>query len=207
MQLKITMILNKIMIIMSAAAFAIVLGFLYVCRYLSEYRKAYLAIGCLVICAMFIIFYLLETFLDKYFIEKMVKDGKIALANIIEAKKVRIVGDSACRGYLLYELQADVCDQNLKCFHTSFVERFDVSVKEIPIGTVYITYDENDPDRLSLIPTAYLYRSGNLEGIVRKYEGDRNIDIKYVYVYYKKGFIISTMKRHWDMSKNYAGAE
>ena len=201
MQLKITIILNRIMIIMSVATIAIVFGFLYVCRYLPEYKKSYLAAGCLVVCAMFISFWLLETWLDKYFIEKMVKSEKIALANITEAKRVRMVGDSACRGYLLYELQADVYDQNLKRFHTSFVEKFDVTVKEIPIGTVYITYDENNPDKLSLIPTMLLYRFHNLEGIVRKYEGDRNIDIKYLYVYYRKGFIMSTMKKHWDMSK------
>ena len=195
MQLKITKILNKILIGISLITIAIIGGFFYVSKDVPGFLKTYLTIGCIVVCVMFIAFWQLELRLDKYFIEKMVKNEKIALANITEATKVRMVGDSVFRGYWLYNVQVDIYDpKTFRCIHTSFVEKFDLSVEQVPTGTVYLAYDENMPDCISLIPLVLLYQFPELEKIVKRYESKKNIPIKYVDVYYKRGFVIRTMK-------------
>ncbi len=154
-----------------------------------------------VISTVFLIFFkYYENNADKNIINKMVKDGYIALAKITDTTFERIIKDSNNRKYPIWCLKVEFYDKDLKKHEGVIYEKFNSSMTRLPNGFVYITYDPNKPDHMFVIPNILLAVYEDIETLISNYETNIK-DIRYLNVYYKQGLIIERYKESLKKSK------
>jgi len=190
MQLRVAKLLNKLLL---------VIGALIICGgalvfYLSKlYPNLKLLFICLFIVASVIlmaVFRWFEARWDKKIITKMAAEGKIALANITETRRIMPMRDSSFVSYWLYEFKSEMYDGKRKKSEKTFYEKMNRDTDEIPCGTVYVTYDETKPGQVFIIPNVMISHMAHLAPVVKRYEDDKKIRIKYLDVYYNKGIVL-----------------
>ena len=152
----------------------------------------------------YFIFKMAENNYDKRMIQKMVLKGDIALANIKSAKAVKHIKDTSGKHYHLWEVQVEYYDQQFKKHEYTLIDKFNVNLREIPNGTVYITHNENKPHQKFFVQNVMIGHVPSLQPIVAAYEKNKKLPIKYLNVYYNDGIIIETFE---TSMKNKAEAE
>lgn len=140
-------------------------------------------------------FKMFENNYDKRMIQKMVLNGDIALANIKSAKPIHLIRDSSFKNYHLWEIEIEFYDKQFKKHTDTIIDKMNVMLKEIPNGSVYITYNENKPERKFIIQNVMIGHVPTLQPIVAAYENNKNIPIKYLNAYYRDGMIVETYKQ------------
>ena len=169
--------------------------YLYINRELWADKKALvlvpMMIGIFVILAIYVWY---ETNCDKLIIRKMVNNNKIALAYIKSGGYVRVIRDSKLKNHVLWKLELTVYTQDGQTIETSTIEKFAPFQTSIPSGNVYVTYDENKPDHIFIIPNAVIGSYPELQPIVEAYENNKKIKITYLNAYYDQGIVLKTFK-------------
>ena len=145
----------------------------------------------------------LEINWDRYLIQKMILNGQIGLAEITSAQPLYKIKDSASKFYRLFQIDVVLKDLELNNVKLTFYEKFNIDVRTIPTGNVYITYDPLKPNRIFIIPNGTIARFTNLAPIINFYE-QSNIRIKYLDVIEDSGLVIRTYKeslKQYDTDK------
>ena len=140
----------------------------------------------------YFVFKTAENNYDKRMIQKMVMKGEIALAQIKSAKAVKHIKDTSGKHYHLWEVEVEYYDQQFKKHKYTLIDKFNVNLREIPNGTVYITNNEAKPHQKFFVQNVMIGHIPSLQPIVAAYEKNKLIPIKYLNVYYKDGIIIET---------------
>ena len=187
MQLKIAKILNQALLIVALLVIAMVAFGFYISRNYPNFRYVYIVI-CVILCGGLSVFFrYLEANWDKRVITKMALDSKIALVNIKNAGRELPMRDSSLISYWLYRFEGELYPQNGAGKPVTFYEKMSGATKEIPNGSVYVTYDERKPAQIFIIPTDLLARIPALADVAAGYEKREDIKVKYLYAYYNRG--------------------
>lgn len=202
MQLKIYQKLNQLLLALLATT---VLLIIFIIMNLSKFgdHKMLILIGFLLYSfACFFIFKLIETNWDKHLVQKMALNNQIVLARIKKAEGLMYIKDSAGKYYVLWQLTVDFWDHDMKKHETHLVEKISPSVKNIPFGNIYITYNPEKPEQLFVVPNVMIGNLPDMMPIVAAYEKNKAIPIKYLNVYYKDGMIIETFETSLKSQNN-----
>lgn len=201
MQLKIYYKLNMILSAMLIGI--VILGVTIAINFesIQEYKELIFIGYFLLTMGSFFGFKLYEVNYDKRMIQKMVINGNIAIANIKSAKAIKYIRDTSFKSYHLWEITVEYYDLQFKKHEYTLVEKMNLLVKEIPNGTVYITHDENKPDQKFIIQNVMIGHVPSLQPIVKAYEDNKNIPIKYLNAYYRDGMIIETYQQSLKSKK------
>ena len=157
-------------------------------------KNKFLIIGLLVIFSTIFIFTFryYESNADKKIINKMVFEGKIALARIDGGNFNRFIKDTKGIKYPIWDLDVTIYNTDGATKKLKMLDKFSSIQTRIPTGFVYITYDETSENSF-IVPNLLLGAFDNSTELVKKYE--KNIkQIKYLNVYYHKGIVIETYK-------------
>ncbi|MDR2182526.1 MAG: hypothetical protein LBN92_07600 [Treponema sp.] len=194
MQVLIARTLNKILLLFGAVIIILFAGIFAARRYFSEYARWYLLAFVIISIALAVIFRYLEENWDKNIITKMAKAGKIALANIRGGKRLMKIRDTFFRAYWIYELEGDLYNGDHEKLARTFQEKMNIEMNDIPRGSVYVTYDEQKPRQIFIIPNALIGNLPNLVPLVRAYENDKNLPVKYLDAHYNRGMVLRTFR-------------
>jgi ABC-type multidrug transport system fused ATPase/permease subunit len=194
MQLLIAKMLNRIFLLFSVVVLALFGGIFVVSRFFPAYvRWQILAFG--VVSIVLSLFYrYLEGNWDKGVIRKMAGNGKIGLMNIKGGKRLTAIKDSSFKSYWIYELEGDLYNSEHVKLQKTFQEKMNSETKEIPAGSVYVTYDETKPAQIFIIPNAMIGSLPNLMPLVQAYEKDTKITVKYLDAHYNRGMVLRTFQ-------------
>lgn len=207
MQLKIYQRLNQLLILIFVSivvfGIAVVLNF----NRLENMKTLIFAFFMLYSLGCYFIFKMIENNWDKRLIQKMAIANQVVVANIREAKPYLHIKDSSSKHYNLWEITVDYYDHDLNRHEYTLFERMNASVEMIPHGTVFLTHDENKPNRKFIIPNVIVSHIESLMPIVQKYEKTKAINIKYLNVYYNTGIVIETYKESLKNQKNNSKVE
>ncbi len=164
-------------------------------------RRVEVIILIIVISTLFLIWFKwYENNCDKHIINKMVKEGHVALAYIKDGKFERIIKDSNNRKYPVWRMVVDVYDKDLNKKELVMYDKFNTSQTKMPKGYIYVTYDPNDEERMFVVPNMLLGTYDGAEELVTKYE--HNIaDIRYLNAYFMQGMVIETYKKSLNKAK------
>ncbi|MCL2565570.1 MAG: hypothetical protein FWE24_07165 [Defluviitaleaceae bacterium] len=196
MQLKIARILNKALVYMAVLVVLMLAGGFYITLTFPDYFFHYI-VGCVIaLMVLLLIFRYYEANWDKKVIIKMALNKKIALVNIESASRELPMRDSGFRNYWLYSFEGTLYPQEGGGISVKFYEKMSADTKEIPTGSVYVTYDERKPAQIFIVPTDLLARIPYLEDVVKSYENRDDVDCRYLYAYYKHGM---ELKRYQDI--------
>jgi hypothetical protein len=195
MQVLIARTLNKILLLFTVAVVALFAGIFVVGRYWPDYRGYYIGVFIFISIVLALYFKYLEDRWDKKIILRMAKAGKVALMELKGGKRVMPLRDTALKTYWIYELEGRLWNNEHVPLEKTFQEKMNVDTEEIPRGFVYVTYDEQKPRQIFIIPNAMIGSLANLMPLVADYEKDRNINIKYLDAHYNKGMEIKTFKK------------
>jgi hypothetical protein len=124
----------------------------------------------------------------------MAKSGKIALMNIHGGKRLVPLRDTSLKQYWIYELEGELYNREHVPLKKTFQEKMNKDTNEIPQGTVYVSYDEQKPRQIFIIPNALIGNLANLIPLVAEYEKDNKISIKYLDAHYNRGMVLKTFK-------------
>jgi len=194
MQLKIYQKLNQILIGMIIVFLAIIIVIILNFSKLDSTLKIIVVIGFFALTLLaFFGFKTLEINWDRYLIQKMILNGQIGLAEITNTSPLYKIKDSSSKFYRLFQIDVVLKDLELNNIKLTFYEKFNINVRTIPTGNVYITYNPNKPNRLFIIPNGTIARFTNLAPIVSFYEKSK-IKIKYLDVIEDNGLVIRTYK-------------
>jgi len=194
MQLRIAKLLNKLL---AVVGLLILIGggiMFYSVRLYPDLRIFFIGIFVVVSIILMTIYRWFEARWDKRVITRMAQDGKIALVNISGAKRIMPMRDTGFVSYWLYEFQSELYDNECNKIEKVFYEKMNRETNEIPSGSVYVTYDETKPGQVFIIPNVMISHMPHLAPIVKQYEEDKTIRIKYLDVYYNKGIVIKNFK-------------
>jgi hypothetical protein len=159
-----------------------------------EYLKLYSA-GFVLVSVILVVFYKwMENSWDKRVITRMVRAGKIALVNIKSAKRLLPLRDTSFTSYWIYEFQGTLYDHDHGALEKTFYEKMNRDTGEIPQGSVYVTYDKTKPDQIFIIPGALIQSLPDLMPVIKGYENDKKLTVKYLDAYYHKGMVLKTFK-------------
>lgn len=193
MQLKIAKIINSLLIVLTVIILALAGGYIFVYNRYPEFRTTYLIIFVLVAIGLMLFFRWMEEGWDKRVITRMVKDGKVALANIKHSERVMRMRDSTFTNFWLYEFVADLVTPDLVNLNeVKFWEKMNADTQQIPNGSVFVTYDPEKPTQIFVVPNVLISQLPELMPVVRKIEA--NASIRYLDAYYNKGMVIKSMK-------------
>ena len=195
MQLKIAKQLNYFLIFIFLIMVALGIAVFYYAGKYPDMKILLIGIFLAVGVALLVFYRWLETYWDKNIITRMAQNQKIALANIKVGKRIGPMRDSSFTNYWLYEFDAILYDTKTHTpFEKTFYEKMSRKTDAVPSGSVYVTYDEDKPSQLFVLPTALISHLPILAPIVQQYEDDKNLKIRYLDVYYDKGIVIKTFR-------------
>jgi hypothetical protein len=194
MQVFIARTLNKILLLFVAVIAILFAGIFVVGYYRPGYRAYYIGGFIFVSIILAVYFKYLEDYWDKRIITRMAKDGKIALMNISGGKRIVPLRDTSLRTYWIYELEGELWNREHVPMRKIFQEKMNADTKEIPQGFVYVTYDEQKPRQMFIIPNTIIGNLPNLMPLVADYEKDAKINVKYLDAHYNKGIVLRTFK-------------
>jgi hypothetical protein len=195
MQVLIARTLNKILLLFVGVIVILFAGIFVVGYYRPGYRAYYIGVFIFVSLVLAIYFKYLEDYWDKRIIMRMAKDGKVALMNISGGKRLMPLRDTSLRTYWIYELEGELWNREHVPIRKSFQEKMNTDTDEIPQGFVYVTYDEQKPRQIFIIPNAMIGNLPNLMPLVADYEKDGKINIKYLDAHYNRGMVLKTFKK------------
>lgn len=147
------------------------------------------------------IYKFLENNIDKILLQKKVFNGDVVLANITSAKYITAFRDSGFRTYVLMQLEVTYYDEDMHAHPATLVEKMNKDCMKIPHGTVYMTYDEKNPDNGMIVQNVMISRLPELMPLVQKYENEKSINIKYLDVHYDNGLVIQTFNQTFKKQK------
>lgn len=127
---------------------------------------------------------------DRNIIRKMVKNGDVAMIKINGGSLYRIIRDARLKNKVLWKLDVEVFDQDMKSFKTEIVEKFSPTQTTIPTGYCFATYNPNKPKNILIIPNVIISSIGEYAPLVQEYEVKFNPT--YLNVYYNNGLLIKT---------------
>jgi hypothetical protein len=194
MQVFIARTLNKILLLFVAVIAVLFAGIFVVGYYRPGYRAYYIGVFIFVSIILALYFKYLEDYWDKRIIIRMAKDGKAALMNISGGKRIMPLRDTSLRTYWIYELEGELWNSGHVPIRKTFQEKMNIDTTEIPRGFVYVTYDEQKPRQIFIIPNAMIGNLPNLIPLVADYEKDSGIHIKYLDAHYNRGMVLRTFK-------------
>jgi hypothetical protein len=190
MQLRIAKLLNKLLAVIGLI---ILIGgglLFYFAGLFPDLRILFIGSFVIVSIALMIVYRWFESRWDKSVITRMARDGKIALANITGARRVMPMRDTGFISYWLYEFQSELYDNECNKIEKTFYEKMNSETDNVPMGSVYVTYDETKPGQIFIIPNVMISHLPQLAPIVKRYEDDKAISIKYLDAYYNKGMVL-----------------
>lgn len=194
MQLKVAKVLNQILMIIFVVIAALIALLFFLLPKMPELKWVFLGSFILTGIALLTVYRWLEQSWDKRVITRMAQDGKVALANIRSAELIQPMRDSGFVQYWLYEFKGELYDPKLNRIEKTFHEKMNYATREVPNGSVFVTYDEEKPDQIFIIPNDIISRIPSLAPIAAKFETDKRIGVKYLDVYYDKGINIRTFR-------------
>jgi len=195
MQFKIAKILNTVLIVITLIVVALVAGYLILVPRFPNIKTVYLIVSAVIVIGLLWTFKWLESRWDKKIITKMAQNGKIALMNIQSAERVLNMRDSSFASYWLYSFKGTMLTPELQVTEdVKFYEKMNIGTEDVPNGTVFVTYDENKPAQIFIIPTVIISHLPELAPMVQKMEKCKKLDIKYLSAYYNKGMVVKTFK-------------
>ena len=195
MQYKIYKILNSLLLMIIAVILLLVGGYFLMRAHQPDYLKVYIFSALVVTVVLLSVFKWLESRWDKKVIEKMARNGKIALADIHGAERVMVLRETNFNKYWLYKFDATIYDrEGNKIDGKPFYEKMNCATEQIPAGTVWITWDEAKPNQIFVIPNVIISHLPSLAATVLKYESNKKIPIKYLDVYYNEGMVIRSFR-------------
>jgi len=196
MQLKIANILNKALVYLAALVIFMIAGGFYVIQAFPDFLLPYM-VGCIILLMVFMfLFRYYEANWDKKVIIKMALNKKIALVNIESAERELHMRDSGFKSYWLYSFNGTLYPQSGAGIPIKFYEKMNSSAEQIPSGSVYVTYDEDKPSQIFIIPTDLLVNIPSLAEVTAAYEARDDIERRYLYAYYRQGMLL---KRYQDI--------
>lgn len=194
MQLKIYKRLNLFLSILLLITIGFIIGTFINNEYFGD-SIFYIFAGIFIFSIIvFLVFKMIEVNIDKQIVQRHAIKGNVAIANIKSATPIRKVRDSSAKSYNLWKIDADLYDQDLKKHSVEIIEKFNLNVKSVPKGSVYVTYNPNKPNDGLIIQNVIISHIHTLMPIVSKYENS-NIPIKYLSAYYNDGLVIETFKQ------------
>jgi ABC-type multidrug transport system fused ATPase/permease subunit len=194
MQLKVAKVLNQILLIIFVIVMALIALVIFMIPKMPELKWVFLGSFVLTGIALLTFFRWLEQTWDKRVITRMAQNGKVALANIRSAERIQPMRDSGFVSYWLYEFKGELYDPKLNRIEKKFYEKMNYATQEVPDGSVFVTYDEEKPDLIFIIPNDVVSRIPSLAPIAATFERDKRIEVKYLDVYYDKGINIRTFR-------------
>ncbi|MDR2111028.1 MAG: hypothetical protein LBP32_06945 [Spirochaetaceae bacterium] len=194
MQVLIARTLNKILLLFVAVIVILFAGIFVVGYYRPGYRPYYLGVFIFVSLVLALYFKYLEDYWDKGMITRMAKDGKVALMNLRGGRRLMPLRDTSLRTYWIYELEGELWNREHVPIPKTFQEKMHRDTQEIPQGFVYVTYDEQKPRQIGIIPNAIIGNLPLLIPLVEYYEKDRGINVTYLDAYYNQGMVLKTFK-------------
>ncbi|MDR2898725.1 MAG: hypothetical protein LBU94_00230 [Clostridiales bacterium] len=201
MQYRLARTLNTLFIFVALFIVAAWAAYIFLVPKDSDFSAYFMVVTILVSVFFAVMFLWLEQNLDKRMITSMAKNGDIAIANIKSARRLRPMRDSSFNQYWLYEFDVDVFDKSHNKHEITFCDKLSVYMEDVPQGSVFITYIENNPDKISIIPVSLISFLPQLKDIVTGYENDKSIRVKYLDVFYKKGLVLRTFQEAFNISK------
>ncbi|MDR2767317.1 MAG: hypothetical protein LBB82_03210 [Treponema sp.] len=205
MQVLIARTLNKILLLFGAVIIILFAGIFAARQYFPEYARWYLLAFVIISIALAVIFRYLEENWDKNIVTKMAKAGKIALVSIRGGKRLMKIRDTFFRSYWIYELEGDLYNGGHEKLVKTFQEKMNINMNDIPQGSVYVTYDEVNPRQIFIIPNALIGNLPALIPLVRDYENDKNLPVKYLDAHYNRGMVLQTFRSAVEKYRNRTG--
>lgn len=194
MQYKVAKLLNKLLVIITALILVLAAGYFVIYRYFPVYKTGYL-IGFVVVSVVALfLFHWLESQWDKRVITRMAKAGQIALATVTGGSRVMRMRDTAFVSYWLYEFQGVIHTPDGKSMERKFYEKMNFNTDKIPAGSFYVTYDEEKPSQIFIIPNALIANLPDLQPVVQRFENNKQLKIKYLDVHYNKGMVVRSFR-------------
>ncbi|MPM97412.1 hypothetical protein SDC9_144585 [bioreactor metagenome] len=207
MQLKIYQRLNQILLGLIIITLAIIGVIIFNFGKLDGTAKILIVIGFFVFTLVAILgFKTLEYNWDKYLIQKMILRGQVALAEIKSANPLYQIKDSSSKFYRLFQVEVVMKDLELQNVNLTVYEKFNINVRSIPNGNVYITYDAKKPNRLFIIPNGMIARFPSIAPIISFYE-NAGLKLKYLDVLDDEGLVIRTFKESLKIFDNQKNSE
>lgn len=159
--------------------------------------KIFLVLSGLVVFIFIAMFFVVryEQRADKNIITDMTENGEIALARINSGEFVRFARDSKLTRYVFWKLNCTLYLQDGRTIEKEVIDKFSPKQTKIPKGNIYVTYDENDPEKIFVIPNAVIATFPDLQPITESYENNKDIKLFYLNCYYNRGLIIETYKQ------------
>ena len=210
MQYKVAKILNSILVIITIVILVLAAGYFVIYNYAPKFKILYLILFVIVAVVLMGGFRWLEKNWDKRVITKMVQEGKIALANITGGSPVMKMRDATFTNYQLYEFEGTLYTPEGKQFAAKFYEKMNAETREIPQGSVYVTYDPEKPAQIFIVPNVLISHVPALAPIIQGFESNKQIRIKYLDAHYNRGMVIRTFReavaeqRHRENQKKLA---
>ncbi|MDR1930508.1 MAG: hypothetical protein LBQ44_07770 [Treponema sp.] len=194
MQVFLARTLNAILLLFSVVIIALFAGIFLVGRFWPDYRGYYIGVFAFVSIVITLYFKYLEDHWDKRIITRMAKSGKVALMHIRGGRRLMSMRDTSFTVYWIYELEGELWNREHVPLKKTFQEKMNKDTGEIPEGFVYVTYDEQKPRQVFIIPNAMIGNLPGLAPLVAGYEKDGAINIKYLDAHYNKGMVLKTFK-------------
>lgn len=207
MQLKVAKILNSMLILIMVIVVGLWALFIFYLRDAFPAARTAFLVGLIVLdLALFFFFKWMESTWDKRVITKMVKEGHVALASIKSGERIMPMRDSSFTKYWLYSFDAELFDTEGYKFEKTFYEKMNSEFGAAPAGFVYVTYDPDKPNQIFIVPNVMISHMPQLMPIVKSFEENKLINIKYLDAYYNKGMVLKTMRQSVkEQSKNVKG--
>jgi hypothetical protein len=195
MQVTLARIMNRLLILTAVFILLLLGALFYGVRQFPDLRM-YLLVGFIIAATALSVFYKwLENNWDKHIIIKMARAGKIALANIETGERYLPLRDSGFIRYWIYRFEGTLYDTEHKPMKKTFYEKMNFETDTIPPGSVYVTWDENKPAQIFIIPNALMGSLPQLAPLAAAYEKDTAIGVKYLDAHYNKGMVLRTFRQ------------
>jgi hypothetical protein len=202
MQVTLARILNRLLILICVLIAGLLALMFFGIRQYPAYRVYFIA-GFTVGATILSVFYKwLENGWDKQVITKMARAGKIALVNIEKGEPYLPLRDSGFKRYWIYRFEGTLYDRERKARQVSFFEKMNPETTGIPQGSVYVTWDEDKPGQIFIIPNALIGSLPQLARLVEAYEKDRAIKVKYLDAHYHRGMVLRSFRQAVTDYKN-----
>lgn len=195
MQVTLARILNRLLILVCLIVIGLFAAMFFGIRQYPAYR-VYFIVGFTVAATILSIFYKwLENGWDKQVITKMARSGKIALVNIEKGEPYLSLRDSGFKRYRIYRFEGTLYDRDQKARPISFFEKMNFETAGIPQGSVYVTWDEDKPAQIFIIPNALIGSLPQLARLVEAYEKNRAVKVKYLDAHYHQGMVLRSFRQ------------
>lgn len=196
MQLKVAKVLNSMLTLIMIIIVGLWALFIFYLRDAFPQARTAFFVGLIVLdLALYFFFKWMERTWDKRVITKMVKGGHVALAGIKGGERIMPMKDSSFTKYWLYSFKAEIYDTEGYKFEKTFYEKMNSEFGAVPQGFVYVTYDPLKPNQIFIVPNVMISHMPQLMPIVKSFEDNKLINIKYLDAYYNKGMVLKTMRQ------------